>query len=79
MAVFPRGGGPSNVEREKIADINRRLAPLARKPRITFLDITARWLQPDGCISADLMPGFLHPNARGYAVWADALRPVLPP
>lgn len=78
MAVFPRGGGPSNAQRETIADVNRRLAPLAQQPRITFLDITARWLQPDGSISADLMPGFLHPNAQGYAVWADALRPVLP-
>ena len=43
-----------------------------------FLDITQKWLQPDGTISKDVMPDFLHPNEKGYAVWADALREVLP-
>ena len=77
MAIFPRGPGATNPQRATIADINSRLAPLARKPRITFLDITARWLGPDGSIDAGLMPGLLHPSAQGYAVWAEALRPVL--
>lgn len=78
MAIFPRGPGATNAERQTIADINRRLASLGQKPRITFLDITTKWLQPDGSISADLMPDFLHPNDKGYAIWADALRGVLP-
>ena len=78
MAIFPRGKGPSNPERTAIAEINKLLAPLAQKPRITFLDITEKWLAPDGSVSEELMPGFLHPNEKGYAVWAAALRPILP-
>ncbi len=78
MAIFPRGKGPTNPERTAITEINKLLAPLGQKPRITFLDITDKWLTPDSSVSEDLMPGFLHPNEKGYAVWAEALRSVLP-
>ncbi|MEO6738997.1 MAG: SGNH/GDSL hydrolase family protein [Chthoniobacteraceae bacterium] len=77
MAVFPRGKGATNPQRTSITEINRLLAPLAQKPRITLLDITDKWLAPDGSISTELMPDSLHPNEKGYAVWANALRPLL--
>ncbi|MEO6789084.1 MAG: SGNH/GDSL hydrolase family protein [Chthoniobacteraceae bacterium] len=77
MAVFPRGQGATNPERERINAINRLLAPLGKKPRITFLDITDKWLGPDGAVSEELMPGRLHPNEKGYHVWADAMRPLV--
>ena len=32
-----------------------------------YLDIGAKFLQPDGSISKDIMPDFLHPNDAGYA------------
>lgn len=78
MAIFPRGQSLSDPKRAILADINQRLAPLGHKPRVTFLDITTNWLQPDGTISKEDMPDFLHPNEKGYAIWAEALRPVLP-
>lgn len=78
MAVFPRGRGTTNPQRETINVINQKLAPLATKPGVTLLDITAKWLQPDGSVNLDLMPDSLHPNEKGYTVWAEALRPVLP-
>ena len=78
MAVFPRGKGATNPERARINAINKLLAPLEKRPRITFLDMTEKWLGPDGSVSEELMPGFLHPNEKGYHVWAEALRPVLP-
>jgi lysophospholipase L1-like esterase len=78
MAIFPRGKGATNPERERIGEINRLLAPLGKRPHITFLDITDKWLAPDGSVSEELMPGFLHPNEKGYHVWAEALRPLLP-
>jgi len=77
MAIFPRGKGATNPERERINAINKLLAPLGKKPRLTFLDMTEKWLTPDGEVSEELMPGRLHPNEKGYAVWAEALRPVL--
>jgi lysophospholipase L1-like esterase len=78
MAVFPRGKGATNPQRESIVQINQLLAPLAQKPRVTLLDITDKWLAPDGSVSTELMPDSLHPNEKGYGVWADALRPLLP-
>lgn len=77
MAIFPRGKGATNPHRESIAEINRLLAPLAQKPRVSVLDITEKWLAPDGAVSTELMPDSLHPNEKGYAVWASALRPHL--
>ena len=78
MAVFPRGEKPSDSHRSKIAAINKLIAPLGSKPGVTFLDITTKLTNPDGTISRDMMGDFLHPAARGYAVWAEALREFLP-
>lgn len=78
MAIFPRGQKPEDPKRAKLAEINKLIAPLGAKPRVKFLDITQKWLQPDGTISKDVMPDFLHPNEKGYTIWADALREVLP-
>ncbi len=77
MAIFPRGQSAKDPKRAVLADINRRLAPLGQRPGVTFLDITAKWLQPDGTIAKADMPDFLHPNQQGYWVWAEALRPLL--
>ena len=78
MGIFPRGQKPEDPKRAVLKEINSLLAPLARKPGVTFLDITQNWLSPDGAISKENMPDFLHPNQKGYAVWAEALKPVLP-
>lgn len=78
MAIFPRGKGATNPQRESIAEINKLLALLAQKPRVTVLDITDKWLGPDGAVSTELMPDTLHPNEKGYQVWAAVLRPFLP-
>ncbi|MEN3942761.1 SGNH/GDSL hydrolase family protein [Prosthecobacter sp. SYSU 5D2] len=78
MAIFPRGHLPTDPRRAILADINRRLAPLGQKPRITFLDITDKWLEPDGTLPKDLMPDGVHPNQKGYHIWAEALKKALP-
>lgn len=78
MAVFPRGEKPDNPARAKIARINEALAPLAQKPRVTLIDLTAKFTNPDGTISKEVMSDYLHPAAKGYAIWAEGLKPVLP-
>jgi lysophospholipase L1-like esterase len=40
---------------------------------VTFLDIGAKFLTADGLITKDIMPDFLHPNEKGYRIWADAI------
>ncbi|MCW0448807.1 hypothetical protein NB706_001641 [Xanthomonas sacchari] len=39
-----------------------------------WLDIGARFLQPDGTLPAALMPDGTHPSEAGYAIWGEALR-----
>lgn len=78
MKVFPRGEKPDNPYRAKIAAINERLTKLGEKPGVTVLDLTSKFTNADGIISKDVMSDFLHPAAKGYAIWAEALKPVLP-
>lgn len=79
MAIFPRGKTAAEPKRAILQDINARLAAgPGQRSGVTFLDITAKWLEPDGSISKEIMPDALHPNQKGYAVWADAIKGVLP-
>ncbi|RBP36057.1 lysophospholipase L1-like esterase [Roseimicrobium gellanilyticum] len=79
MAVFPRGEKPDNTRRVQVNAINERLAKKMEGTKgVTYLDITAKLTNPDGTISKEMMPDFLHPGAKGYAIWAEALNPVLP-
>jgi len=78
LAVFPRGEKPSpNPGREKLAKVNGIIAKLDDGKNIHFLDIGAKFLQPDGSISKEIMPDFLHLSAAGYQIWADAISPKL--
>jgi len=76
MAIFPRGPKPDGT-RAKLEAINKLIAPLDGKDGITFLDIGAKFLEPDGTISRETMGDFLHPTARGYEIWSRELEPVL--
>ncbi len=79
MAIFPRGKMADNPKRAELAKINAVLAAAQKdKPGVTYLDITDKWLEADGSISKEVMPDSLHPNQKGYGVWAEALKGVLP-
>lgn len=76
MGVFPRGEMPDDPHRAIVREINRRTTRLADE-HVTFLDIGARLVQPDGRISADVLHDFLHFTTRGYNLWADAIAPEI--
>lgn len=78
MKVFPRGEKPDNAARAKIAAINAGLAPLETKAGVAVIDLTTKFTNTDGTISREVMSDFLHPAAKGYEIWAEALKPVLP-
>jgi lysophospholipase L1-like esterase/dienelactone hydrolase len=79
MQVFPREETPEHPRRAQIAEINRLLAEFAGANRLDLVDLASKMLRPDGTLHKDLMPDFCHPNEKGYEIWADALRPLLPP
>jgi lysophospholipase L1-like esterase len=78
MGIFPRGQKREDPKRAVLREINGLLKTRQEQPGVTFLDITDHWLSDDGTLSKEIMPDFLHPNQKGYAVWAEALKTVLP-
>ncbi|MFZ9747363.1 MAG: GDSL-type esterase/lipase family protein [Opitutaceae bacterium] len=77
LAVFPRGERPDHPQRLQVDAINRGLAPLADGRHVTFLDLSATFLAPDGTLPSAVMPDFLHPREEGYTRWAAALKEPL--
>ncbi len=53
---------------------NERIAKLADDQHVFYLDIGPKFLDPDGTLSKEIMPDLLHPNAKGYEIWADVDR-----
>lgn len=76
LGIFPRGQKPDST-RVKVAEVNARISKLNGQSGVTYLDIGAKFLEPDGSISREIMYDFLHPSAKGYAIWADAMEPTL--
>src|SRR5690349_11303218 len=77
LGIFPRGVKP-DANRATIDDINQRLAKLdGRDGAVTYLDIGPKFLEADGSISKDVMYDFLHPSAKGYEIWVEAMKPTL--
>lgn len=78
LAIFPRSESPRDGARVRNDAINAQLAKkYADVPHVTYLDIGHAFLNDDGTLKHDLMPDWLHPNAAGYRVWAQAIQPTL--
>ncbi len=76
LAIFPRSANAADPVRAKLTATNQLLANFAGD-RVTYLDIGAKFLGADGSLSPDIMPDFLHPSAKGYQIWADAIQPII--
>jgi lysophospholipase L1-like esterase len=76
LAIFPRGT-LEDPQRAEVALINTVIARLDDGKMVRYLDIDPQFLEADGTLSRNLMPDLLHPNERGYEIWADAMNPTL--
>jgi beta-glucosidase len=77
LAIFPRGPDANDAKRKVNEATNAIVAKLEGTKNVHFLDIGAKFLQADGVLPKDIMPDFLHPNAKGYQIWADAVVPEI--
>jgi lysophospholipase L1-like esterase len=80
LAVFPRGDKPTGklgAANEKLKLVNASLAKLDDGKSIHFLDIGSKFPQPEGALTKEVMPDFLHLSVAGYQIWADAISPKL--
>jgi beta-glucosidase len=77
LAIFPRGEKPDDNLRRINEQVNAIIAGYADNQKVFFLDIGKAFLQADGTLSRDIMPDLLHPNEKGYEIWAKAMAPTL--
>jgi enoyl-CoA hydratase/carnithine racemase/lysophospholipase L1-like esterase len=77
LGIFPRSPSGKALIRAKIKDTNQRIAKLADGKQVFYLDIGARFLTADGALPKEIMYDALHLTTKGYAIWADAIKPTL--
>lgn len=77
LAVFPRGETPDNPGRKQVVEINKLISRFQDGKFIRYLDIGPKFLTEDGTLSKDIMPDFLHPNPKGYEIWANEIKAPL--
>jgi lysophospholipase L1-like esterase len=76
MGITPRNDkGPAYTR--TIDEINKRIAKLADGKQVRYLYINDRLAGDDGMLFEGVTVDGLHLSARGYQIWADALKPIL--
>jgi len=78
MAIFPREKDPQDPRRRLITEINKRLGVFAEEHRLTLVDIGPEMLAQDGTFLPGVMLDFTHPTDKGYQLWADAIKKIIP-
>ena len=73
LGIFPRNADPANPLRATIKEINSKLAKLADNNKVFYMDIGDKFLTADGTLTTEIMADGLHPTAKRYQIWADAI------
>ena len=73
LGIFPRGADSTDKMRLQNEATNALIQTFANGQRVHYLDIGKKFLEPDGTLSKEIMPDLLHPNAKGYQIWADSI------
>ena len=78
LSVFPRGEKPDDRKRVINDGVNTIIRQYAGKDdKIHWLDLSDTFLNDEGILPKAVMPDFLHPQAKGYRMWAEAMEPSL--
>jgi len=77
LAVFPRDEKSDGQLRQINNGVNAMIKDYADNKKIFFADINSVFLTKEGVLPTEIMPDLLHPNEKGYELWAEALEPHL--
>ena len=77
LAIFPRGSQADDKLRKLNDGTNAIIAKCADDKHVFYLNIADTFLDDDGRLPNSIMPDFLHPNAEGYRLWAEAMEPTV--
>ena len=75
--IFPRGEKPTDEMRIRNEIVNESIKQLADGRTVFLCDFNDFLTEPDGTLSKDIMPDFLHPNAKGQKIWVRAVLPLI--
>jgi lysophospholipase L1-like esterase len=80
LGIFPRNNArapqQTPILNATIKAINIGLSQFADNKQVFYMDIGDKFLV-DGVVPADIMADGLHPTAKGYQIWADAILPTV--
>jgi beta-glucosidase len=76
LPIFPRGATPDDPLRKRNEMVNAEIHKFADGELVFWLDFNRKFLTEDGTLTKEMMPDFLHPRAKGYGIWADAVIPA---
>ena len=77
LAIFPRSV-PGAPVRDTIAEINRIISRLDDQKHVFYMDIGQKCLDTTGVfLPGAFRPDNLHPAAKGYDIWGEAVKPKL--
>jgi lysophospholipase L1-like esterase len=76
LGVFPRDKKDSAL-RKKVEEINAIISKLDDGKSTRYLDLAPKFLDADGNLPREIFPDGLHPNLKGYEIWAEGMQPLL--
>ena len=77
LGIFPRDADRDGKMRARNAEVNALIKELDDGEHVHYLNINAAFLDETGGLSKEIMPDFLHPKEKGYAIWAQAIESKL--
>jgi len=69
-----RGTIPAAQLNKKVAEINAIIAKLDDGKTVFYKDIGHEFLDPNGGLSGEIMPDYLHLSGKGYEIWGKAIK-----
>ena len=76
LPIFPRDAKPQDGRRVRNDKVNEIIKGYADGKDVLWLDFNAKFLEPDGTLTREMMSDLLHPGTRGYEIWRDSVLPV---
>ncbi len=79
LGILPRDEGPDarRAKNEKANQLMSAYATPSDPRRVVYLDIGSKFLNANQIVNKDLLPDKLHPNDKGYQIWAEAIIDVV--
>ncbi len=76
-AIFPRGATVNDPCRKRNEIVNKELPKFCDGTRVVWCDFNEKFLDARGNLSRELFSDLLHPDERGYEIWASEVIPLI--